>query len=188
MADRESTPTKKQLDFIDRLRSASDEREAKFQELVGSFGKGDISELDMREASQVIETLKKIHVEGESAGPSSPTVKQLSFLQNLQDTEERIKVTGEYLKKLGAKALGNLSVQEASELIDRLMKIKGGQRLDTSGNPATGKQLNYIRKLQESDEMMKVYNKLMDKFKKSELDDLTKGEASELIEKMKEKE
>ncbi len=188
MAERGSTPTKKQLDFIDRLRSASDERENKFQELMGSFGKGDVSELDMREASQIIEDLKKIVVEGEQAGSGKPTVKQLSFLQNLQDTEERIKVTGEFLKSKGKDSLSGLSVPEASDLIDRLMKIKGGQRVDTSGNPATGKQINYIRKLQESEEMKKVYTKLMEKFRKSDISDLTKGEASEIIEKMKEKE
>lgn len=187
MAETGSSPTRKQLDFIDRLRSASDERENKFQDLLNSFGKGDISELDIREASTVIEDLKKIKVEGESSGPSTPTRKQLSFLQNLQDTEERIKLTEKYLEGKSVDSLGKLSVQEASDLIDRLMKLKGGTRVDTSGNPATAKQIDYIRKLQEDSDLKKISTKLMTKFKKSDIQDLSKGEASEIIEKMKEK-
>ncbi len=188
LSEKKSEPTRKQLEFIDRLRSASDARENKFQEVIKSLGKGDVSELDMNEASKVIDALKKIVVEGEAGSPSGPTRKQLSFLQNLQDTEERISATAKFLKKNSKDSLRSLSVQEASELIDSLAKLKSGQRIDTSGNPATEKQLMFIRRLQNSEDMMKVYKSLMKKFGKDSLADITKGEASELIEKMKEKE
>lgn len=155
--------------------------------MLKEIGKGDVSELDVGEASQVIDALKKVEVEGERGGPSRPTPKQLSFLQNLQDTEERIRSTDEFLEKHDKPSIADLSVPEASELIDVLAKLKGGQRLDTSENPATEKQLNFIKRLQKSEDAMKVYNSLMRKFRKSSLADVTKGEASELIEKMKEK-
>lgn len=187
MAEMKSSPTKKQLLFIDRLRSASEEREDGFQEVLKSLGKGDVSELDMKEASQVIDALKKIEVEGEAGGPGSPTDKQLSFLHNLQDSEERISATSKFLKKVDKKTMGNLTVSEASELIDSLTKIKGGPRVDTSSNPATEKQLFFINRLQNSDETKKQYRALMKKFGKEDPSDLTKGEASQIIEKMKEK-
>lgn len=185
MTERGSSPTKKQIDFLNRLRGASAEREEVVSKFLKEKGKGDIHELDVPETSSLIDELKKIKVEGEAASSGFATGKQISFLTNLQDTEERRATAQEHLKILRKKSINELSINEASELIDILMKMPRGERLDASELGPTTKQIRFIQSLQKSPNGTGTVSSFLKKLKKESLDELTRKEASELIEKLK---
>ncbi len=185
MAERSSAPTKKQLDFIDKLRSASPEREEVVFKFLDSKEKGSISELSVPETSELIDRLKAIKVEGENISAGFATGKQISFLTNLQDTEERRNAAREYLHKLGKTSVNELAINEASELIDSLMKMPRGDRLDASELAPTSKQLKFIQSLQKSPNGTGTISSYLKKLRKGQLEELTRKEASELIEMLK---
>lgn len=185
MAERGTSPTKKQIDFINKLRGASTEREETVQQFLKSREKADISELTVPETSELIDELKKIKVSGEEAGAGFATGKQISFLTNLQDTEERRAFAIDFLGKMGKKSVNELSIPEASELIDTLMKMPRGERLDASEMAPTTKQLRFIQSLQKSPDGSGIASSYMKKLKKKSLEELTRKEASELIEMLK---
>lgn len=185
MAERVSSPTKKQIDFINKLRGASQEREEAVQEFLKARDKADIQELSVPETSDLIDSLKRIKVEGEEVSAGLATGKQISFLNNLQDTEERKKSTSEFLKPLGKASVNELTINEASELIDTLMKMPRGERLDASEMAPTSKQIKFIQSLQKSPDGTGVASSYLKKLGKGTLEELTRKEASELIEKLK---
>lgn len=185
MAERGSSPTKKQIDFINRLREASGEREEAVAVFLKERGKGDIQELSIPETSDLIDSLKKIKVEGENMSGGFATGKQISFLTNLQDTEERRSAAKNYLDNLGKDSVNELSINEASELIDTLMKMPRGERLDSSEMGPTSKQIKFIQSLQKNSDGTGVVSSYLKKLKKGSLEELSRKEASELIEKLK---
>lgn len=185
MAERGSAPTKKQLDFLEKLRSASSEREDAVIKFLDSKEKTGISELSVPETSELIDKLKTIKVEGEKISSGFATGKQISFLTNLQDTEERRSTARDYLENLGKDSVNELSINEASELIDTLMKMPRGERLDASELAPTTKQLKFIQTLQKSPNGTGVASSYLKKHGKGMLEELTRKEASELIELLK---
>lgn len=185
MAERGSSPTKKQIDFINKLREASGEREETVSKFLKDKDKNDIQELSIPETSDLIDALKKIKVEGETLSAGFATGKQISFLTNLQDTEERRSAARDYLKNLGKDSVNELSINEASELIDTLMKMPRGERLDASEMGPTSKQIKFIQSLQKNPNGSGIVSAHLKKLKKGTLEELTRKEASDLIEKLK---
>ena len=185
MAERGSAPTKKQLDFIEKLRSASSEREEVVLKFLNEKGMGSIKELSVPETSELIDKLKAIKVEGENVSSGFATGKQISFLTNLQDTEERRSAVRDHLQGLGKQSVNELSINEASELIDTLMKMPRGERLDASELAPTAKQIKFIQSLQKSPNGTGVASSYLKKLGKGMLEELTRKEASELIELLK---
>ncbi|AKA47924.1 hypothetical protein IX51_01155 [uncultured archaeon] len=185
MEENRSSPTRKQLDFIKKLREASEEREEKLQSYLSSKGKSDISELSVPETSELIDAMKSIKVEGEQSGGGIATGKQINFLSSLQDTEERIEMVSQYLKDHGKDSVNVLSIPEASDLIDRLMQTPKGERLDPTQLKATPKQVKFIKSLQKNEDSVAAASKYMKDHGKLSEDDLSRKEASELIEKLK---
>lgn len=185
MAERGSSPTKKQIDFINKLRGASEEREEAVSVFLKERDKRDIEELSVPETSDLIDALKKIKVEGEVMSGGYATGKQISFLTNLQDTEERRTKAKEYLDNLGKVSVNELSINEASELIDTLMKMPRGERLDASEMGPTSKQIKFIQSLARNNNGTEIVSSHLKKLKKESLEELTRKEASELIEKLK---
>lgn len=185
MAERGSSPTKKQIDFLNRLREASEEREEAVSQFLKDVGKGDIQELSVPETSDLIDALKKIKVEGEVMSGGYATGKQISFLTNLQDTEERRAKAKDYLDNLGKGSVNELSINEASELIDTLMKMPRGERLDASEMGPTAKQIKFIQSLAKNTNGTETVSSHLKKLRKGSLEELTRKEASELIEKLK---
>lgn len=183
---RSSSPTKKQISFLTRLREASQEREEKLQDFLAAHGKGDVSELSSQETSDIIDQLKNIKVEGEQGmGGGNATGKQINFLSSLQDTEERIEAVQKYLSDHGRDSINGLSIQEASELIDKLMQSPGGERLDATKLNATPKQVKFIKNLQKDDRTIGLAANYMKEHGKGSEEELTRKEASELIELLK---
>lgn len=185
MAERGSSPTRKQLDFIEKLRDASSEREEVVLKFLRSKEKGNVGELSVPETSELIDKLKAIKVEGENVSAGFATGKQISFLTNLQDTEERRSKAREYLQNLGRTSVNELAINEASELIDTLMKMPRGERLDASELAPTTKQLKFIQSLQKSPDGPGIVDAFLKKIRKGMLEELTRKEASELIELLK---
>lgn len=185
MAERGASPTKKQIDFLNRLRGASGEREEAVTVFLNEREKGDIHELSVPETSELIDILKKIKVEGEVISSGNATGKQISFLTNLQDTEERRAKVQDYLDDMGKDSINALSINEASELIDTLMKMPRGERLDSSEMGPTTKQIRFIQSLAKNSNGTGTVSAYLKKLKKESLEELTRKEASELIEKLK---
>ena len=179
------TATKNQLNFIKKLREASQEREEKLQEFLKSKGKADPGELDVPEASELIDSLKNVKVAGEAVSENYATGKQINCLSNLQDSDERREATAAFLSGHGKESINHLSMSEASELIEKLMQLRGGDSSERAVSQATSKQIKFIQNLQKSDEQIGKANDYLKKVKKGSLDELTRKEASELIELLK---
>lgn len=182
----DSKATKSQLNFIKRLRDSSNEREEAFQSLLKDREKLDVGELSIQEASEVIDALKKIVVEGDNSTDIYATGKQIDFISRLQDTEERVAATKEQLEKLGKESINHLSIQEASELIDKLIKMTGPDKSGNYESMATSKQIKFIKNLQKSEKQLELARSYLKEIKKENFDELTRKEASELINKLKE--
>lgn len=186
MEENKSSPTRKQLDFLQKLRGASEEREEKVQEYLSTKGKGDINDLSVPETSELIDLLKSIKVEGEQGGGGGlATGKQINFLSSLQDTEERQATVEEYLSSHGKDSINMLSIPEASELIDKLMQSPKGERLDGSRLNATPKQVKFIKSLQKTDKAIATASQYLKDHGKGSEEELSRKEASELIERLK---
>ena len=185
MTDRGSAPTKKQMDFIEKLRNASTEREEAVLKFLKSKDKGNIGELTVPETSELIDKLKAIKVEGENLSAGFATGKQIGFLTNLQDTEERRAKARDFLKEHRKTSVNELSINEASELIDNLMTMPKGDRLDASELAPTTKQLKFIQNLQKTPNGSGISSSYLKKLRKAQLEELTRKEASELIELLK---
>ena len=180
--------TRSQKNFLNKLMEASSERLEASEKYLKNIGKGEISELNVQEASRLIDELQKIKAEGGSmGGGSGPTKKQKTFISNLQDSEERIAYTGKYLKNIGKANVDELNVKEASALIDGLMEKKGDpdRARPQTDFQATPKQINYIRNLQKSEKDQKIVSDFLKSAGKKSLDEITRTEASTIIEKLK---
>lgn len=182
----ESGATKNQLNFIRKLRDGSEERENAFQEFLKEKGKSDVSELSVPEASEAIDAMKKISVKGDTSAEGYATGKQINFLSKLQDTEERQSETRKYLEGLRKGSINHLSIKEASELIDKLIKMGGSDNSRNFETNATRKQIKFIQSLQKSERQLEVAKVYLKELKKESFDELSMKEASELINKLKE--
>ena len=180
----ESGPTANQLNLVKRLRNESQEREEILQKYLKDKGNASLEELSFQETSGLIDELKKIKVE--SSGSTSDlyaTGKQIGFLENLQDTDERRNAVRNYLKGHGYEAVNHLKMNEASELIDSLMKLPRGASTNT--DTASRKQLQFIKNLQNTDRELDITKKFLSDLKKTSIEELTRKEASSLIDRLK---
>ena len=181
--------TQSQLSFISKLRNASPERDEIFQKFVKAKGKSDSPELTMQEAYALIDEMKKAKFSGSDMGTSGEEVfvtgKQITFLTRLQDTDERKNASRKYFDESRKYSINALSTQEASKLIDILSGMKGVDRGDPTDSPATRKQLQFIKNLQGTDKRMDTTSGYLKELKKTDLSELTRKEASTLIDRLK---
>ncbi len=181
-------PTKNQISFIAKLIGESPSREKVKDDFLGALGKESIEDLTVQETSQLIDRLKNSPDEsGEKTHGIGPlaTGKQISFLTSLQSTEERINVARDYLKKLGKPNINLLTMQEASDLIEKLKSIEIKKGQDTSGAPVTPKQIKYISSLMASEEKKKIAQVFLQKLNKKSVEEMNRREASQLIDLLK---
>ncbi len=183
-----SGPTKNQISFIAKLIGESPSREKIQEDFLRSVGKGSIDELTVQETSQLIDRLKNAPAaEGEKSQVTGPlaTGKQISFLTSLQSTEERMNAAREFLKRVGKPNINLLTMQEASELIEKLKSIEMRKGQDTSGAPVTPKQVKYIGSLMAGEDKKKVAELFLKKINKKDVGELNRREASQLIDLLK---
>ncbi|MCL4350503.1 MAG: regulatory protein GemA [Candidatus Thermoplasmatota archaeon] len=180
------TPTRSQVNFIEKLRSGSKEREEFVLKYLEQVAKDNVSELSVKEASSLIESLKKISGGTVSNGNNKRTAtpKQVALIEKMQDSDERKKITTEFMKSHGNAISETLSIGEASDLLDKLKNVKGASSVDDSPS-ATQKQIKYIQGLQDSTAKIEIAMNYMKKTGKSEFSQLTIKEASALIEILK---
>lgn len=178
----EGNATKNQINFIKKLRESSMEREERFKEFMNEKGKKEIDELTIKEASELIEALKSIRNEKEKNAYA--TGKQISFIENLQKNEKAEQITSEFLKSRNKETVNFLTMQEASELIEQLKNIPGMENKNAFRH-ITEKQIEYLKKLLNSEEKRKIAYKYLLGLNKKNIEDLTSKEASVLIDKLK---
>ncbi len=180
----ESGPTENQMKLVNRLREESQEREGIFQKFLRDSGKTTVDELSVQETSNLIDELKKIRVESDRNNSDLLAMgKQIDFLTRLQDTEDRRIAARDFLRKHGYDAINYLKMNEASELIDMLMKMPRGE--NNSPDTASKKQLQFIKNLQSTDKQLDITKKFLSDLKKTGIEELTRKEASSLIDKLK---
>ena len=114
------------------------------------------------------------------------TQSQLSFISKMRNASpERDEIFQKFLKEKGKPDAPELTIQEASELIDILSGMKGVDRGDPTDTPATRKQLQFIKNLQGRDKRMDTTSGYLKELKKTDLSELTRKEASTLIDRLK---
>ncbi len=179
-------PTRSQINFINKLTEQGAERLEVSEKFLKKLGKGSVSELTVQEASSLIEKLKSVKVEGSDMSNSGgPTQKQLKFIGNLQNSEERIAFTTNFLKKRGKGTYNELNLSEASSLIDGLMEIKKGASNDSPKEfLATPKQIIFIKNLLKTERENKIVSEYLKGIGKGSLEMLNRHEASSLIERL----
>ncbi|MCL4356659.1 MAG: hypothetical protein M1460_02185 [Candidatus Thermoplasmatota archaeon] len=116
------SPTRSQINFITKLREGSGERENFIQKFLEEKAKDNISQLSVPEASSLIDSLKKIKSEGSASegGVKTATPKQIKFIKALQNSSEKLEKSISYLKNIGKDDISELTVKEASGLIELL--------------------------------------------------------------------
>ncbi|MGC8620091.1 MAG: hypothetical protein ACP5LA_06280 [Thermoplasmata archaeon] len=178
----ENKITKNQIEYIKKLEKGNEERGQKIKQFLKDKNKNSIEELTIKEASELIELIKKI--KSDNMGDLYATGKQISFIENLQKNEHAEKLTENFLKNKNKETVNFLTMQEASELINELKKI-----IDKDGiqkeRKITEKQLNYLKKLLKTEEKKELAYKFLTALNKNSIEDLTSKEASLLIDKLK---
>ncbi|MHB1708976.1 MAG: hypothetical protein ACYCT2_05830 [Thermoplasmataceae archaeon] len=116
---------------------------------------------------------------------SQPTGSQFSFINRLREASpERENTFLDFLKERGKTNVTDLTMQEASELIDALKKIKVEN--DRSGSSyLTGKQLSYLQNLVRDPARSAESERYLKEHRKESLNFLAMDEASELIDAMR---
>ena len=115
---------------------------------------------------------------------SGPTKNQISFIMKLRDSSpERNEKAQAILRSAGKGRVEELSVQDASKLIDELKKIKVEN--EKSSTHLTGKQLSFLQTLTRDENRKVESDKYLKMHRKEDLNFLSIEEASELIELLK---
>ncbi len=174
-----STAQKK---LIDRFSDAKDGKRI-IEKFLKEVEKRTVADLTLQEASRLITRIKENKIQVVPL-KSSPTLKQIALIRSLQDGEERIRITSEYLKKNGNIDISELSVSQASQLIDSLLTAKAGNKDERSMSPATMKQIRYIEKLLENEKFREIIEEYFRKHRKGSPDELTRKEAGEIIDRV----
>ncbi|EQB70378.1 MAG: hypothetical protein AMDU1_APLC00061G0002 [Thermoplasmatales archaeon A-plasma] len=172
-----SSPTRNQLNFISRLIGENPDRKKAMEKFLSESGKKSTEELSVPEASKLIDELRKIvpkWEEGKATGKPLATGKQIAFLTNLQNSEQRIAAAREFLKAHGKDSLNLLNMDEASELIEKLKSMAVEKGADNSGIPVSQKQIKYIESLQKSEDKKEIARLFMVKLKKKTVDELNR--------------
>ncbi|MGP6207209.1 hypothetical protein ACNF42_04145 [Cuniculiplasma sp. SKW3] len=177
--------TRSQRNFIEKLSQETSEKSEEVQHYLIEKGLGSIDELSVSDASTLIEKLKSMSSPIGARKSSNATKKQIIFIKNLQSSSERLEVTEKFLKEHGKGSLDEISMEEASLLIDLLKNTTGGNRQSDEPKPASPKQLDFIEKLQSTEREKKIVSDYLARLKKGNIDDLSSKEASALIERLK---
>ncbi len=116
------SPTRSQINFITKLREGSSEREDFIQKFLEEKAKDNVSQLSVPEASSLIDSLKKIKSENSSSPGEikTATPKQIKFIKGLQNSSDKLEKSISYMKNLGKGDISELTVKEASGLIELL--------------------------------------------------------------------
>ncbi len=144
--------------------------------------KHEISDLSMTEASRLIEKIKSERKVEDI--PPPVTSKQLSLIKRLQDSEERISSTARYLSKVKKSSAEELTVREASSLLDELLKLKSGAPEERGRTPLTEKQLHLLERLYKQADTSSSIDEFLKKFRKKSLEELTRSEAGIILDRI----
>ncbi len=172
-------PTEGQIDLISRLMEESVNANKHVTEYLSENGRGGVEELSMKEASQLIDELKKVSAKLLIERYLTP--KQLFFIDQLQDTQQKRDYTREFISQRTKKSINSLSTSEASELIAVLKSMRPpseGEKLDA---PITLDQIEMLNGLQDTEERRAVTDRFLNQILSKDMRDLTRQEADELI-------
>lgn len=112
--------TGKQLSYLQNLVRHPGRGEVSEKYLL-KHGKEGLNFLAMDEASELIDVLRNVKMEGAGNNSEAPaTRKQIQFIKNLQVSGKQLGITSEYLAKLKKVTIDELTGKEASGLVDRL--------------------------------------------------------------------
>ena len=170
--------------LIDKLSQVSNRNTETVSKFLEKNFKHSVSDLTMQEASRLIESLKKLQVNSEISNPPPATAKQIALLKRLQDGNERIQKLQQILGKLRKDSINELTVPEASTVIDELISTKAGSTEERGRSPATEKQVKFLEKLYASENNQKVIDGYLARQRKKSLDELTRSEAGELLDRL----
>jgi|GEM_PF-2174031 uncharacterized membrane-anchored protein YjiN (DUF445 family) len=170
--------------LIDKLRQESNRNAESVAKFLEKNFKHSVSDLTMQEASRLIESLKKLQVNSEISSNPPVTAKQIALLKRLQDGSERIQKLMQMLGKLKKDSINELTVPEASTVIDALISTKAGTNEERGRSPATEKQVRFLEKLYATDNNRTVIDGFLTRQRKKNLEELTRSEAGELLDRL----
>ena len=178
-----SGATKSQLNYIEKLCAGNPSREKTLKKFLKDQEVTDISELTVRDASIIIEMLKKSE-DSNKGNRNVMTIsgKQLQLIDKLQDSEQRKSETARYLRENHVESLNELSLNQASGLIDSLLKLPRGK---PSESPVSAKQIKFIQSLLKPGGNENISKSFLREIRKKSIEELTSKEASELIDMLK---
>ncbi|MCL5678983.1 MAG: hypothetical protein M1301_02010 [Candidatus Thermoplasmatota archaeon] len=176
--------TKKQAAFINKLISQDISLNEVLEKYLLHHNIARISDLSVKEASEVIGILKnsgeKKHSRGETTA-NDASHKQLSFIHDLQVNEERSSHVSTFLEARGKKALEELSSSEASDLISDLKGMPAMDAENRGSRLISSRQLKFISSMQKTDQINEKVLRYLKKVRKGSVEELYSWEASDLI-------
>ncbi len=113
------------------------------------------------------------------------TKKQIKYISTLVVDVERRKALDDFLKLKEIATIAELTVEDASELIDKLKSVPYDQPETKTEKPATKKQIDYIKNLQNTDKKKETAKNYLTEKKKNGMEELTSREASALIDALR---
>lgn len=140
-----------------------------------------VSDLAMDEASKLIELLKEVKKKHNLPDILHITSKQIALIRSLQDGEARIAITSKFLKEHDLQDPEQLSLQDASALINSLLAAKAGTKEERMQSPITLKQLHFIESLSSKEKKQEILSRFLKKVKKKDPGELNRSEARNLI-------
>ena len=183
--------TKKQAAFINKLISQDINLNEVLEKYLLHHNIGRISDMSVKEASEVIGILKssgeKRHSQGETTGNDASS-KQLSFIHDLLVNEERSSHVSLFLEARGKKALEELSGSEASDLISDLKGVPAMDAENRGSRPISSRQLKFISSMQKNDQISEKVLRYLKKVRKGSVEELYSWEASDLISSIRNRE
>ena len=113
------------------------------------------------------------------------TKKQIEYISTMVADVERRKALDDFLKLKEIATIAELTVEDASELIDKLKSVPYDQPETKTEKPATKKQIDYIKNLQNTDKKKETAKNYLTEKKKNGMEELTSREASALIDTLR---
>ncbi|MGP6220376.1 hypothetical protein [Caldiplasma sukawensis] len=168
--------TRSQLNFLKKLIKNNINLERKVDDFLSKKNVSSLNDLKSDDASELIEEIKKA---SESKIGRPLTKKQREFIENLNTSPERMEITMKYLRNIKKGSVEELTLDEASNLIEELKKVnvETGRVLKMISQ----KQLKYLKSLAEDSKKLEISIKFLKERNKSGFEELTSKEASELI-------
>lgn len=168
--------TRSQLNFLKKLIKNNVNLEKKVDDFLSKKNVQSLNDLKSDEASELIEEIKKL---SENKNGRSLTKKQREFIENLNTSPERMEITMKYLRDWRKGSVEELTIDEASRLIEELKKVN--VESTKTLKMISQKQLKYLKSLAEDAGKLEVSIKFLKERNKSAFEELTSKEASELI-------